>query len=121
MDICARNQTECKKYASVEKKIKDKLLRKFIMATNARLEYDKQIFLRVFNSFRNKIKNCTTARYKWQPNDVCIRERRKCFHQKLNATSSKVNNKNKFQHTNCPCPVNRAYVCGSERNYCSLS
>ena len=85
----------------------------------ARLDYNKQISIKIFNRFQNKIKNCSKPQYEWRPSDVCTRERN-CFRLKLtNETNLKTTNRKKFPQASCPCPRTRPFICGRQRSHCS--
>lgn len=107
--LCARNKLECKGSTEVKGKIKEKESRTFLIGKVARLDYNKQISIKIFNRFQNKIKNCSKPQYEWRPSDVCTREWN-CIHPKLiNETNLKTSNRRKFPQTSCPCSRTRPW------------
>lgn len=107
--ICTKSQTECKEYKSIENKIRPKGLTAF-----GREYYSDMNFRR----FQGKIKNCSQIQYHWQSSDICI-PGINCLQRKLNMLGSNIFIQ--FKIENCPCPTTKPYVCGEQRNLCSLN
>ena len=112
--MCARNETECKQFMIVEKKIK---LEAFINVLKGRENFMNAKFKESFVRFKFNIKNCTLNRYKWQQEDVCVRKR-DCFQKKFNFFGPGMPEKSRV---NCPCSKSKAYVCESQKMHCSVN
>ena len=114
--MCTTNQKKCSHFLIVEKTFKYLKLKsmiemhsmsQFIPRNNSELKLIKD-----FTGFQSKIKNCAQTNHKWRPTDVCVRGRY-CFRKKSNTIG--------LNNVDCPCPNNKPYVCGSQRNYCSAN
>lgn len=115
--ICARNQTKCNDYLRVEKTLQyirlKSLLETYSGMTSHMSRNESEIsILKDFKRFERNIKNCSPTLHNWQPTGVCIRGRH-CFRKKLNTIGLK--------RVDCRCPKNKPYVCGSQKNYCSVN
>lgn len=110
-NMCASTQTECKEYMSLHQKIKYKGLTAFIDVMSSRQHHANLHIKESLKRFSSNIKSCAQSRYEWQPNDVCVRERKT------------LNNVGFIQtkKVSVPCPRNQPYVCGNQRNYCSTN
>lgn len=115
--MCTRDETECERFLIVEMIVKKKRLTEFVM--NPSLERSQKKLKDNFVSLQSQIKKCAQLRdsHEWLSGEMCIRERN-CF-QLQGDTRGKVIKLEK--RTNCPCPVDRPFVCGSSDNYCSLN
>ena len=116
--MCAKNETDCKEYTSVHEKLKYKGLFTFIDAMTSR-KYSMHLRLQQnFKSLRSKINKCSLTSYQWQPSDMCMRGRN-CFQKKI--TNAILNVIFRIKKVSCPCPANKPYVCGKQKNVCSLN
>ena len=82
--VCSRNQTECREYLRIEKKFKDNQLVAFydISAMNPRRMNAELRLEDKFRRFQSKIKICSppATAYKWQPSDMCIKDKQQTKH-----------------------------------------
>ena len=116
--ICAKKETGCKEFLHVNEQIKVEGLTEFINIMNGRDRNTNSRLKENFFRFKSKIKTCIQTRYELQASDVCVR-RGNCLQKQSNSVRSSTFNRN--QNGNCPCPSNKEYVCGSQKNYCSLN
>ena len=114
--LCATNVTECEQFLFVDIVIKKKKT-EFLMPLNPTFRNNEKLLKEYFRTFQSKIKNCPNRQHEWQQSDVCIRGRN-CFQS---VTRRKIIKNKGLKRKNCPCPDDRPYVCGIQRNYCTVN
>lgn len=115
--MCTKNEATCKVFGSVVEMIKYNGLIPFLDVMISRKNY---IHLQEnFKSFQSKIKKCSQTRYDWRTaNDVCMRGRN-CFKKKF--INEMLDAFFRSKNVICSCPKSKPFVCGNQRDYCSLN
>ena len=112
LNLCSRDGAECERFQIVEMIANKKSLTAFV--TNPTFENNQNRLQENFMRLERRIKKCPQVRtpYEWLPSEVCVRERN-CFRSPRETNGKSKNQK----RTNCPCPVNMPYVCGSQKRH----
>ena len=125
-EICARSKIKCREYLSKENHLKVAMERSFVHITimsNKQISHSTRLEAEYFR-FKKRIGNCPKTPYKWQPNDVCIRQRN-CFKFQERSLIERFFGIRKSRQTLkriiCPCYGKHTYVCGNSINYCSVN
>ena len=116
--ICAKKESDFKEFMIVNEQIKVRGLVEFIEVLSgfAPNRHSNSQLKERFKQFKSKIKNCSQTRYEWEPSDVCIRKRN-CLKVNLVKSDAFI----QTRKDSCPCPANKAYICGNQSNFCSLN
>ena len=92
--LCTVNETMCDKYITEE------------WINLLRLSHSNRL-----NSLKSKIKYCTKAAFKLNPNDFCIKKSETCYKKRIKFNWLPINLNTRIR-VNCPCNGSYSYECG---------